>query len=87
MQIQYLKNEKHEVEIELNNVTIAELLRSYLNNDEEVTLAAWKREHPTKNPKIKIKTSGKTAKKALNDAIARIEKYLDRIESNFKKAK
>ena len=83
----YLKQEKNEIELELNSVTVAELLRAYLNQDEGVTLAAWKREHPTKNPRLKVKTKDKTAKKALHDAIADIEKDLDKLESSFKKAK
>ncbi len=87
MQIQYLKQEKNEIEIEINNVTVVELLRMYLNQDDGVVLAAWRREHPTKNPKLKIKTKDKTAKKALNDALAAIDKDLDKLETNFKKAK
>ncbi len=83
----YLKQEKNEIELELSSVTVAELLRAYLNQDEGVTLVAWKREHPTKNPRLKIKTKDKTAKKALHDAIADIEKDLDKLESSFKKAK
>lgn len=87
MKINYLKEEKDDLEIELDNPTIAELLRVYLNKDDSVTLAAWKREHPTKNPVLKIKTNGKTAKKALNDAISQAEKELDKLEADFKKSK
>lgn len=83
----YLKQEKNEIELELDSVTVAELLRAYLNQDEGVTLAAWKREHPTKNPRLKIKAKDKTAKKVLHDAIAHIEKDLDRLEASLKKAK
>ncbi len=87
MQIQYLKQEKNEIELELGSVTMAELLRSYLQEDDSVVLAAWRRDHPTKDPLLKIKTKEKTAKKALHDAVARIEKELDKLESSFKKAK
>jgi len=86
MKINYIKEEKNEIELELDNTTIAEILRAYLIQDEDVEFAAWRKEHPTKNPILKIKTSGKTAKKALNDAIEKIEKELDKIESDFKKA-
>ncbi|MDP6426336.1 MAG: hypothetical protein QF443_05045, partial [Dehalococcoidia bacterium] len=48
-------------------ITIIELLRVYLNKDSSVNFAAWKREHPTKNPILLVKTSGKTAKKAINE--------------------
>ena len=85
MKINYLKDEKNEIELELDNATIAEILRVYLSQDEGVEFAAWKREHPTKNPVLKIKTSGKTASKALNDAKEKLEKDLDKIQSEFKK--
>ena len=86
MQIKYLKDEKNEVEIELDNTTIAEILRAYLIQDDNVEFAAWRKEHPTKNPILKIKTEGKTASKALKDAVEKIEKELDKIQSEIKKA-
>jgi DNA-directed RNA polymerase subunit L len=87
MEIEILKSSKEEVEVEINSLTIAEILRVYLNKDSNVTFAAWKREHPTKNPVLLVQTKGKTAKKALNDAINSITKELDRIESDFSKMK
>ena len=85
MKLNYIKDEKNEIELELDNATIAEILRVYLSQDESVEFVAWKREHPTKNPILKIKTSGKTASKALNDAKEKLEKDLDKIQSEFKK--
>ncbi|MEM2956335.1 MAG: RpoL/Rpb11 RNA polymerase subunit family protein [Candidatus Pacearchaeota archaeon] len=82
-----LKNEKNYIELELNNPTIAELLRVFLWQDDSVKLAAWKREHPTKNPILIVKTDGKTAKKALQDCIERIDKLNDKVLEEFKKAK
>lgn len=82
-----LKNSKEELEIELENLTLAELLRVYLNKDSSVSVAAWKREHPTEKPILKIATKGKTAKKALNDAISAAVKDLDKVEDDFKKMK
>ena len=64
MEINVLKSSKDEIELELDSVTIAEILRVYLNKDSAVTFAAWKREHPTKKPSLIIKTKGKAAKKA-----------------------
>lgn len=84
MNINVLKNEKDEAEVELDNLTIAELLRVYLNQDSSVTFAAWRREHPTTNPVLAVKTKGKTAKKAINDAVNSIVKELDKIEKDFK---
>ncbi|VVB79874.1 DNA-directed RNA polymerase subunit L [uncultured archaeon] len=87
MEINVLRSEKDEIEFELDSLTIAELLRVYLNRDEAVSLAVWKREHPTKNPIMLVKTKGKTAKKAVNDAIAHINKDLDKTLDEFKKMK
>ena len=85
MEINVLKNSKNEIEVELESLTIAEILRVYLNKDSSVTFTAWKREHPTKKPILKIQTKSKTAKKAINDAVSSITKDLDKLESDFKK--
>ena len=87
MNINYLTEEKNEIEVEIDNPTIVEIIRVYLNKDSDVSLAVWKREHPSKNPVLKIKTKGKTAKKALTDAISNLDKDLDKLEKDFKKAK
>lgn len=87
MEIKILKQTKYEVEIELDNLTIAEILRVYLNKQPEVKLAVWKREHPTKKPILKVKTKGKAAGKAVKDAISQIEKEADKLIRDFKKAK
>lgn len=84
MEIKILKSSKDETEIEIERLTIAEILRVYLNKDPAVVFAAWKREHPTKNPVLKVQTKGKTAKKAVDDAISSIVKELDKFEKEFK---
>ena len=65
MELTILKSSKDKVEVELGNLTIAEILRVYLNKDSFVTFTAWKREHPTEKPALLVKTKGKTAKKAM----------------------
>lgn len=85
MEINVLKKEKNEIEVEIGDLTIAEVLRVYLNRDSSVIFAAWKREHPTKKPILKVQTKGKTAQKAIDDAVKLITKELDRFESDFKK--
>ena len=82
-----LKESKEEIEVEMDSLTLVEILRVYLNKDSSVTFAAWKREHPTKKPILAVKTKGKTAKKAINDAIDSITKDLNKIEEDFKKLK
>jgi DNA-directed RNA polymerase subunit L len=87
MEIKILKESKDEIEFEISNLTIAEILRVYLNKDSAVTFSAWKREHPTKNPVILVKTKGKNAKKAVDDAIASLIKELEKVEKDFSKLK
>lgn len=87
MNIKILKEEKDDMELEIDNITIAEILRIYLNRDEGVSLAAWKREHFQKPAVLKIKTKGKTAKKALDDAISLIEKESEKLADAVKKGK
>jgi len=84
--IKVITNEKDKLEIEIENLTLAETLRSFLWEDESVSTAAWKREHPTKNPVLIVQTKGKTAKKALLDCISRIQKVNDKILDEFKSA-
>lgn len=85
MEINVLKDEKEELEVELPALTLAEILRVYLNKDSDINFAAWKREHPTKNPVLAIR--GKNPKKALKDAINLITKDLDNLEKDFSKMK
>lgn len=86
MDVKIIKDEKNELIIELDNQTVAEILRVYLNEDDSVELAAWKREHPGKPVQFKIKTKGKTAKKALEDAASAVEKESGKYLEEFKKA-
>ena len=87
MEVKILKNEKEEIEFQVDSLTLVELLRVYLNKDSSVNFAAWKREHITEKPIMLVKTKGKTAKKALNDAVSAATKDLDKIEADFKKMK
>ena len=87
MEIKILKSTKGELEAEIDSTTIAEILRVYLNKDASVTFAAWKREHMTKSPVLKVETKGKAAKKAVDDAVVAITKDLESVEGEFKKLK
>lgn len=87
MDINILKSEKNELKVQVDNLTVVEILRVYLNEDSAVKFAAWRREHPSKAPILHIKTSGKSAKKALQDAISKVEKDASGVLNEFKKAK
>lgn len=85
MEVKVLKSLKDEMEIELGNMTMAEVLRVYLNKDSNVSLAVWRRAHPTKNPVLVVK--GKNPKKSISDAVSAVTKDLDKINSDFSKLK
>lgn len=85
MEIKVLKSEKEEIEVEVDSVTVVEILRNYLNNDSSVSLAVWRREHPTKNPVLLVKS--KNPKKAIKDAISAVTKDLDKAAADFKALK
>lgn len=85
MNIKILKESKDEMEIEVESLTLVELLRVYLNKDTNVTFAAWRRDHPSKNPILKV--DAKDVKKAMNSAIENAIKDLDKIHTEFKPLK
>jgi len=87
MKLKIIKDEKNELEVQIDNLTVAELIRVYLNEDDSVKLGAWKKEHYSKPLILKVVTEGKTAKKALFDAIAKARKELEKYSDEFKKAK
>ncbi len=87
MDVKIIKDEKNNFVAEVNNQTIAELLRVYLNKDASVELAAWRRDHPDKPVILEVKTKGKTAKKAIEDALSAVEKETDKYLEEMKKAK
>ncbi len=84
MNIEIIKQEKNELEVKIDNLTIAETLRAYLNQN-GAEIAAWRIEHPTKPVLFKLQTSGKTINKEISEAIDAIKKDLDKISSLVKK--
>jgi len=87
MDIKVLNSSKDEIEVEVESLTIVEILRVYLNKDSSVNLAVWKRKHPTENPVLLVKTKGKSPKKAIDDAVKAATKDLDKLADDFKKLK
>lgn len=86
MDLKILHDEKNELEVQIDNQTVAELVRVYLNEDDSVKLGVWKKEHYSKPLILKIVSEGKSAKKALQDAIAKAKKDLEKYGDEFKKA-
>ncbi|MEM0465848.1 MAG: RpoL/Rpb11 RNA polymerase subunit family protein [Candidatus Pacearchaeota archaeon] len=86
MEVKILKDEKNELEFQIDNQTVAELLRVYLNEDKDVEMAAWRKEHYSKPLVMKVVvSSGKTAKKALQDAISKVRKDIEKFVDEYKK--
>ena len=81
MEIEILKSEKNEIELKINNNTVAEILREYLNR-KGIEFAAWRREHPTKPIILKIKSSNKPVKKEIEEAIKLIKEDLAIFKKN-----
>ena len=84
MNIEIVKNEKNELEIKIDNLTVAEIIRDYLYRT-GIKFAAWRREHPSKPIIFKIESSDKTVKKAVSDAADAIKKDCDKILTSVKK--
>ncbi len=84
MEVKILKDEKTEMDLELDSVTVAEVLRVYLN-DNGAKIAVWKQDHPTQNPVLHIEAEN--PKKILKDSITKLQKEIDAAVSDFKKMK
>ena len=85
MKIEIIKESKDEVELTIDNLTVAEVLRAYLYEN-GAEFAAWRREHPSKPVLFKIKAgSGKSVKKVVADSVEAIKKDCDKIVSGLKK--
>ena len=85
MDLKILKKEKDSLEVEIDSLTMVELLRVYLNKDASISFAAWKRKHPTENPILSVK--GKNPKKSIKDAVVLITKDLNKLEKDFSNLK
>lgn len=85
MEVKIIKQEKNILEVEIDSLTIAEVMRVYLNKESGVKLAAWKREHPFKNPVLHIEADN--PKSVLKKAITALEKDIDKAVDEFKKLK
>jgi len=84
MEIKVLKEDKNMIEVEIDSITIVELLRIYCNK-EGAKIAAWKRDHPTKNPILHVE--GDNPGKIIQKAISAVQKELESYSEEFKKMK
>ncbi|PIN90522.1 hypothetical protein COU60_01735 [Candidatus Pacearchaeota archaeon CG10_big_fil_rev_8_21_14_0_10_34_76] len=85
MEIVILNEQKDDIEMKIDNLTVAEILRAYLSETSGVDFVAWRRDHISKPALLKIKSSGKTVKKAMNEAIVAIIKDSEKVMAELKK--
>jgi len=78
MQIEIINQEKELIELKVDDVTVVEVLRAYLNNG-GIKFAAWRREHPSKPVIFRIESDKGTVKKAISDAVNAIKKDTDKV--------
>lgn len=84
MEIKVINEDKNSMDIEIDSVTVVELMRVYLNK-EGAKMAAWRRDHPSKNPILHIEAEH--PKKLVQKAIESVQKDLATLEADFKKIK
>jgi len=90
MEIEVLNAKKNELEFVLKGErhTYPRILREALLQDSSVQFAAYRLEHPfDEDSKFVVKTKGKTPKKALSDAVKKIDSNLNEFKKAFKAAK
>lgn len=76
MNVEVISEGNDLLELRVDNLTVAEVLRVYLNEN-GVKFAAWRRDHLTKPVIFRIESSGKNVKKVITEAIASINKDLE----------
>ena len=76
MNVEVISQESGLIELRVDNLTVAEVLRVYLNEN-GIKFAAWRRDHLTKPVIFRIESSGKTVKKAISEAVSAINKDLN----------
>ncbi|MEK6800859.1 MAG: hypothetical protein AABY10_01505 [Nanoarchaeota archaeon] len=84
MDIKILKQEKNGLEFTIDSITVAEILRVYLNKN-NTDFAAWRRVHPDEPLLMKVESSGKNVVKEISEAVEMIKKDLNKIQALVKK--
>ena len=82
MNIEIVKEDKSEIELKMDNVTVAEILRIYLNEN-GADFAVWRREHPSKPVLMKIKAGN--VRKVFSDSVAQLKKECGSLLACLKK--
>ena len=89
MEVEILVEKPEHLEFKMKGArhTLPNLLRETLVKDSKVEFVSYTLEHPFDNDsKFILKTKGKSAKKALADAVIEIDQELSDFKKNVKKA-
>lgn len=75
-------------EIDGESHTLSNMIRKELWNDSHIKAAAYGVEHPLVDiPRVTVQTDGADPKKAVLEAVKRIQKSLDKVKDEAKKLK
>ena len=89
MKLKVLEESKEKLKLEVagETHTLLNTIRKELWNDEHIKVAGYNIAHPlTAQPILIVETDGKeTARKALKDAVKRLDKYSSDLQAKFKK--
>jgi len=84
MHVEILSKDKNSVDFNIDNVTISEVMRVYLQ-EQGVQFAAWRREHPSKPLNFKIIAGEQSLSKCISGAGEAIIEDCDKILAVVKK--
>lgn len=90
MKLSVIQNEKNELEfyIEGERHTLPNILKEKIANDSSVEFCAYKLDHPLdKKTRLIIKTTGKSPKKVMEDAIKAVKEDLAEFKKEVDKLK
>ncbi len=90
MEIEVLKEEKHELQVQFSEIDhgFLNLLKEAIWQQSGVEMASFRLEHPeVSKPLFVLKTKGKEAKKVWNSALESVSEQLEKLNKELKKLK
>ncbi len=85
MQVTVLEESAKKLVLELDNSTIGSMIEGEIWNDENVKVSAQKLKHPlVGKPQLIIEVSKGSARDALNSAVERVKKEIEKLKKSLK---
>ncbi|HLD05928.1 MAG TPA: DNA-directed RNA polymerase subunit L [Candidatus Nanoarchaeia archaeon] len=88
MEVKILEEDKNRLVFEIHGEghTLANALRKELWQDKHITAAGYQMDHPLLgNPKMVVETDGKAPRKAVEDAVSRLQTNNEKFQEKVKK--